>query len=51
VTEIPFHATRAGQQFYEQLLAELARINASLAAVAIALDKLAPADLGKDEES
>jgi hypothetical protein len=51
VTEIPFQATRAGQRFFEQLVEELARINASLVAIVIALDKLAPADLGKDEES
>lgn len=44
MSEIPFHSTVAGRRFYEhtmpRLVEELARINASLAAVVIALDRL-----------
>ncbi len=42
VSEIPFHATRMGQRFYDhtmpKLVEELARVNASLAELINVLD-------------
>ena len=44
MSEIPFHVTRAGRTYYghtlPNLVAELQRINASLAALIDAVDKL-----------
>ena len=54
MTDVPFHATRMGQRFYEgtmpKLAEELARVNASLAELINVLDRVAAPGRPDDTE-